>query len=151
MTLVHHLNCGFLQAPPNPRVGCHCLLLEDPRGLGLVDTGIGLQDVRQPLQRIGQPLIDLAGFQFNEADTAVRQIERLGYRPSDVTHVALTHGDPGSRWRLGGLSCRHVHVAEEELANIRRVLLALGDVAVVHDGRAGRLRKPRTQLCEHKL
>jgi hypothetical protein len=43
---VHHINCGSPQAPPNPRVVCHCLLLEDEGGLALVDTGIGLLDMQ---------------------------------------------------------------------------------------------------------
>ena len=94
MTKLHHINGGTLHAPPYPKVLCHCFLLEDPGGLALVDTGIGLHDVRQPAERIGQQLIDLGGFQFNEADTAVRQIERRGLRPADVKHLILTHADP---------------------------------------------------------
>ena len=82
MTTVHHLNAGILHAPPFPPAARHCLLLEDPAGLALVDTGIGLHDVRDPDVRIGRPLIDLAGFQFHEAATAVRLIEGMGLRPA---------------------------------------------------------------------
>ena len=83
MPTVHHINCGVLHAPPNPRASCHGLLLEGPGGLTLVETGIRLQDVADPTGRIGQTLIDMAGFQFRESDTAVRQIERLGFRAAD--------------------------------------------------------------------
>lgn len=94
MTGFRHLNCGWLHAPPHPKACCHCLLLEDPSGLALVDSGIGLEDVMHPDERLGRQLVDLAGFQFDEADTAVRQIERLGYAAADVRHIVLTHADP---------------------------------------------------------
>jgi glyoxylase-like metal-dependent hydrolase (beta-lactamase superfamily II) len=100
-------------------VPCHCLLIEDNRGLALVDTGIGVLDCRQPVERIGQQLIDLAGFLFDEADTAVRQIERLGRRPADVVHVILTHGDPDHAGGLADFPDAQVYVATEELAAIK--------------------------------
>jgi hypothetical protein len=51
MTLVHHINCGSIQAGPGTRAACHCLLLEVAEGLALVDAGIGLLDVRNPDDR----------------------------------------------------------------------------------------------------
>lgn len=96
------------------------MLLEDGHSLVLVDTGIGLLDVRQPQERIGQALIDLAGFQFDESITAVRQVERLGFRNSDVTDVVLTHCDPDHAGGLADFPAATVHVAEEELANLMR-------------------------------
>lgn len=118
MTTIHHVNCGFLHKPPGPRVVCHCLLLEDRSGLALVDTGIGLLDVGNPAGRLGQHLIDMAGFQFNEADTAVRQIEKIGFRPADVKHVVLTHGDPDHTGGLADFPHAEVHIAAEEHASI---------------------------------
>lgn len=118
MTTIHHINCGFLHKPPGPRVVCHCLLLEDRSGLALVDTGIGLLDVQRPAERLGQQLIDMAGFQFDEADTAVRQVERLGFRPADVRHVVLTHGDPDHVGGLADFPHAEVHVAGEEHASV---------------------------------
>jgi glyoxylase-like metal-dependent hydrolase (beta-lactamase superfamily II) len=117
---IHHINCGALHKPPRPRVGCHCLLLEDEQGLALVDTGIGLLDVQQPLERIGQPIIDMAGFQFAELNTAVRQIEALGFRRDDVKHLVLTHGDQDHAGGLADFPNAVVHVAEEEFANISK-------------------------------
>jgi glyoxylase-like metal-dependent hydrolase (beta-lactamase superfamily II) len=120
MTRIHHLNCGTLHAPPNPAAACHCLLLEDPSGLALVDTGIGLADVRNPLERIGQPLIDAAGFQFHEGQTALRQIEARGFRPTDVKHIVLTHCDPDHTGGLADFPHAKVHVSEEEHASVER-------------------------------
>ena len=117
-TRLHHLNCGVLHAPPNPRAACHCLLLEDRAGLALIDTGIGLEDVERPLERIGQPLIDLAGFQFHAGDTAIRQIERRGLRPADVAEIILTHADPDHTGGLADFPHATVHISAEEHARL---------------------------------
>lgn len=105
--------------PGYPTVVCHCLLLEDRNGLALVDTGIGLLDVRNPVERLGQEMIDLAGFQFHEEDTAIRRIERLGFSPEDVKHVILTHCDPDHAGGLADFPNAQVHVSQEELAHVR--------------------------------
>ncbi|HQZ64721.1 MAG TPA: MBL fold metallo-hydrolase [Planctomycetaceae bacterium] len=118
MTKIHHINCGTLIVSGYPTVVCHCLLLEDETGLALVDTGIGLLDLKNPVERLGQELIDAAGFQFNEPDTAVRQIESLGLKTDDVKHIVLTHGDPDHVGGLADFPNAQVHVAEEELANV---------------------------------
>ena len=118
MIKVHHINCGTLRVANYPTVVCHCLLLEDQNGLALVDTGIGLLDVQNPLERLGQPLIDMAGFQFHEYDTAVRRIEKLGFSTSDVRHILLTHGDPDHAGGLADFPNAKVHLAEEELASM---------------------------------
>ena len=116
---IHHINCGTLIVPGYPTVVCHCLLLEGAAGLTLVDAGIGLADVRNPAERLGQELIDLAGFQFNEPDTAVRRIEALGFSPDDVRHIVLTHCDPDHTGGLADFPAAQVHVAEEDLRHAR--------------------------------
>jgi glyoxylase-like metal-dependent hydrolase (beta-lactamase superfamily II) len=114
MTTIHHINCGTLIVQGYPTVVCHCLLLEDRGRLVLVDTGIGLLDVQNPVARLGQPLIDAAGFQFNEADTAVRRIEALSFQAKDVRHIILTHLDPDHAGGLADFPQAQVHVSEEE-------------------------------------
>ena len=117
MTKIHHINCGTLLVPGYPTVVCHCLLLEDNSGLALIDTGIGLLDVQKPVERLGQQLIDMAGFQFHEHDTAVRRIEQLGYSAKDVRHIVLTHCDPDHAGGLADFPNAEIHIAEEELAH----------------------------------
>jgi len=118
LTAIHHINCGWLQAYPNRRVPCHCLLLEDRGTLALVDAGIGLLDGQRPLERIGRQLIEMAGFQFAESDTAVRQVERLGFRPADVSHIIVTHGDPDHAGGLADFPTAQLHIAAEEKSAI---------------------------------
>ncbi len=118
MTIIHHINCGTLKVANYPPVVCHCLLLQEGDRLVLVDTGIGLADVRNPVGRLGQPLIDMAGFQFNEGDTAVRRIEALGLSPEAVRHIVLTHGDPDHVGGLADFPKAQVHISKEEWESI---------------------------------
>lgn len=118
MIRVRHLNCGTLRASGYPAAACHCLLIEADGGLTLVDAGIGVADVRDPVRRVGQAAIDGAGFQFDEAQTALRQIEALGFSGEDVRHIVLTHGDPDHAGGLVDFPNAVVHLSEEELAEI---------------------------------
>ena len=61
--VIHHLNCATLRpigsfggrvAPP--RIVAHCLLIERPDGLTLVDTGFGRDDIAAP-RRLGRPFV----------------------------------------------------------------------------------------------
>ncbi len=117
---VHHLNGGVLHAPPHPRASCHCLLLDDGGRLALVDTGIGLLDVADPVGRIGQPLIDIAGFQFDEQETVIRNIERLGFRAEEVADVVLTHVDPDHTGGLADFPDAAVHLSLEERTQLQK-------------------------------
>ena len=114
MIRIRHLNCGTLHAPPNPQAACHCLLIESEEGLALVDAGIGMADVADPESRVGRAAIEGAGFQFDEAQTALRRIEALGFAASDVRSVALTHGDPDHAGGLADFPGAIVHVSTEE-------------------------------------
>jgi glyoxylase-like metal-dependent hydrolase (beta-lactamase superfamily II) len=119
MTTLEHLNAGWLHAPPNPKISCHCPLLCGRGSIALVDTGIGLRDVRDPLGRIGKHLIDAAGFQFNESDTAVRQLAARGVTPEEVTHVILTHLGPDHAGGAADFPAAEVHLASEEFDAMR--------------------------------
>ena len=102
---VHHLNCGSM---PMGMVD-HCLLIETAVSLVLVDTGFGLDCGRRPgdVLGVGRRLLRPA---LDEAETAYRQIEALGYDPHDVRHVVLTHLDFDHAGGIADFPWATVHV-----------------------------------------
>jgi len=101
---IHHLNCGT-HCPLGGRlfdgasrgvfadIPTHCLLIESAEGLVLVDPGYGLQDVMRPHARLPWLWSSILNIRLKESDTALRQIEALGYKARDVRHIILTHLD----------------------------------------------------------
>ena len=126
---IHHLNTGTM-CPIGKRLVngtgslfsraqlvCHCLLIETNDGLALVDTGIGLDDIAEPM-RLGRGWVRQTSPRLDPAETAARQIKALGYSPTDVRHLLLTHLD---RDHAGGIAdlpraAVHVHRREYEMA-----------------------------------
>lgn len=117
---IHHINCGKMHAPPKPEIGCHHLLIEHEDGLMLADAGIGVLDSQRPVERLGQALIDLAGVKIDESQTAVRQIERLGFDPNDVADIVITHCDFDHISGLVDFPRATVHLSAEEWAGMQR-------------------------------
>ena len=124
---VHHLNCisscplgGRLMDGQTDslvargRLCCHCLLVETSQGLVLVDTGFGLRDVLDPPSRLSGFFLALVSPDFREELTAVRQVERLGWRASDVRHIVLTHLDFDHAGGLDDFPDATVHMLEME-------------------------------------
>lgn len=128
---VHHLNCGtdcpfggaFFDGRsrgPLARLVCHCLLIETPSsGLVLVDTGYGLRDVARPFPRISRPFAAMLNIRLREEETALRQVERLGYTAKDVRHIVLTHPDFDHAGGLHDFPDARVHVTRSELETFR--------------------------------
>lgn len=123
---IHHLNCATMHpvlprlthgkvAPQLQKLVCHCLLVETDAGLVLVDSGFGLADCGYPpripgaMRKIGRP--NLA-----EDETAIRQVEALGYAANDVRHVILSHLDLDHAGGIGDFPQAKVHVMAAEHA-----------------------------------
>ncbi len=127
---IHHLNCGTdcplggalfdgRSVGPLGRIVCHCLLIEtDAHGLVLVDTGYGLRDVahphRRPDPRITLPWRAMLNIRLHERETAVRQVEALGYRADDVRHIVATHLDFDHAGGLEDFPNATIHVMARE-------------------------------------
>lgn len=124
---IHHLNCisscplgGKLMDGRTSTIFrrggicCHCLLLETENELVLVDTGFGLRDVANPASRLSSFFLALLSPDFREEMTAVRQIERLGFRASDVRHIVLTHLDFDHAGGLDDFPLATVHMLQQE-------------------------------------
>jgi glyoxylase-like metal-dependent hydrolase (beta-lactamase superfamily II) len=122
---IHHLNCGTLC--PNGarlingeggwlspgRIVCHCLLIEADNGLVLLDTGFGVEDTRRP-RRLGAAFA-LMRPRAEVAETAIRQVEALGFAATDVRQIVTTHLDPDHSGGLPDFPLAEVHVFADEL------------------------------------
>lgn len=130
---LHHLNCisscplgGRLMDGRSGliwqrgRLCCHCIAAETDDGLVLVDTGFGLQDVRAPRTRLSAFFLALLSPDFREEMTAVRQIERLGWRAADVRHIVLTHLDFDHAGGLDDFPHATVHLLRSERDSAQR-------------------------------
>ncbi len=137
---IHHLNCGtmcpyggHLMGRPEPGLGpapiaCHCLLIESARGLVLVDTGLGLRDCQAPQTRLSRFFMALMRPRFDPRETAIRQIEALGFDPRDVRDIVLTHLDFDHAGGLCDFPEARVHLlgAELDAARHRHTPIARG-------------------------
>ena len=124
---IHHLNCGsfcpfgghymdrITSGLGTAHMVCHCLLVETHGGLVLIDTGFGMRDIYKPKKRSSPYLRALVRPKFDVEETAVKQIRRLGFHPSDVRHIVLTHLDFDHAGGLDDFHHAEVHVMETEL------------------------------------
>ena len=69
---------------------CPSFLVEHRRGLVLIDTGIAPAAVGDAHAAYGK-FADELGISLRSEQCVDRQIEALGYKVSDVTHVIMTH------------------------------------------------------------
>lgn len=134
---VYHLDCvsacplggllmdGITVDSLRGRLVSHCLLLEGPGGLVLVDTGYGLRDVADPRSRLARFFLVLLQPELREEMTALRQVERLGFDPRDVKHIVLSHLDFDHAGGLDDFPWAAVHMLgrERESAEAQRTWL----------------------------
>lgn len=111
---IHHLNCGTMHPIGAPcGLVCHVLLLETPNGLALVDSGLGLLDASQPGRRFG-PSRAFVRPVFDAKETAIVQVEKMGFDPRDVRHILLTHFDADHVGGLADFPWASVHLTSTE-------------------------------------
>lgn len=124
MPTIHHLNCASVreidatyEGLPTAHAVNHCLLIEtDSAGLVLVETGLGLDDIRQPDLALGREWVEMTQPVLAEEETAIRQVEALGFSARDVQHVVLTHLDIDHCGGLPDFPHARVHVLADKLS-----------------------------------
>lgn len=128
---VHHLNCATFCPKATQRFFqrshfvAHCLLVESDDGLILVDTGFGTAECGQRGQRVGRVYSWIMGPAFDPAETALAQVQALGFAPSDVRHIVVTHMDVDHAGGLADFPDAQVHIfAEEHDAITKRASMA---------------------------
>ncbi len=102
------------------RLVCHCVLIETRQKLILLDTGLARTDIEQRGKRlptafmkvIGRPILDIN-------QTAYHQIQALGYSPSDVSDIIVTHLDIDHAGGLIDFPQAKVHLLNTELNTAR--------------------------------
>jgi glyoxylase-like metal-dependent hydrolase (beta-lactamase superfamily II) len=122
---IHHLSCGRLRLTAG-RAGMaggdlvsHCLLLEGVEGLVLIDTGLGLNDVAAGKQRL-HPLAMISEHRIEVSETAIGQVQNLGFEASDVRHIVLTHLDFDTAGGVADFPQAQVHVHAREFEAAQR-------------------------------
>ena len=123
---IHHLNCGSM-CPYGARLiagtggwlapatlVCHCLLIETGRELILVDTGFGTRDIDHP-QSLGRAFRRISRPRLDRRETALAQVEALGFTRNDVRHLIVTHLDLDHAGGLADFPQASVHLFAPEL------------------------------------
>ena len=132
---IHHLNCGSM-CPYGKRLingkggwfesaemCCHCLLIETANGLVLVDTGLGSADIRNPAQ-LGGIFHAVVRPRLLMEETALHQVQALGFKPEDVRYIVPTHLDLDHAGGLSDFPHAQVHIyAPEHKAAMERPTL----------------------------
>ena len=92
----------------------HVLAIESNDGIVLVDTGIGTADIADP-GRAGPLFQHVIRPSFDLAETALEQLGALGFAPSDVRHILITHLDSDHAGGLGDFPNAQVHIFRTEM------------------------------------
>lgn len=70
---------------------CHVLVVSTDQGVVLIDSGIGLKDIENPQERLGKDFVRFAKPDLMKEQTVFHRLQALGFAPSDVTDIILTH------------------------------------------------------------
>ena len=118
---VHHLNCATFCPPligkyanAAGKLVCHCLLIETKDGLVLVDTGLGTHSIADPKRHTPPGATTMLGARLDPSETALSQIEKLGFAKSDLRHIVPTHLDFDHAGGLADFPDATVHIFEDE-------------------------------------
>jgi len=115
---IRFLNCGTIR-PYFPKVeaGVTCLLVETNQGPVLVDTGLGTRDYLAPTGLM-KFFLGMMRSMRDGNETAIQQIQRLGYTPEDIKHIIQTHLHLDHAGGLPDFPHAQVHVLRAEYEHV---------------------------------
>ncbi|MGB2964662.1 MAG: MBL fold metallo-hydrolase [Anaerolineales bacterium] len=117
--IIQHLNCGTLKAPfVDIDSIVYCLLMETSQGLVLVDTGFGSRDYTDPTPKM-RFFLYYMGVPRKQEETALAQVQKLGFNPTDVKHIIQTHLHIDHAGGLIDFPWAKVHVFKKEYQAIQ--------------------------------
>lgn len=90
-------------------------VIEHERGLVLFDTGLVPEAAGDPSAVYGEWFAEHAGIAFTLDQRVDRQLEAIGYRTDDITHVVLSHSHLDHTGGLGHFPNAEFFVIEGEL------------------------------------
>lgn len=93
---------------------CHCMVVETKHGLVVVDCGLFAAADFDAKMRAPGYFMTLMRVPLDRDKTAARQLEMLGYRTKDVTHVVCTHLDVDHAGGIADFPDARIHVMEAE-------------------------------------
>lgn len=114
------LNCGTIR-PYFPRVesGVTCILVETNKGLVLVDTGMGINDYLHP-KPVMRFFLAAMRSERDLSESAFHQIQRLGYKSSDLRHIVMTHLHFDHAGGLPDFPNANIHIYKPEYDHINK-------------------------------
>ena len=111
---LHVINCGTMQPYfPPVKNGVTCFLVETNQGPVLVDTGFGTRDYISP-NRSMKFFLTMMRSKRDVNETALYQVQRLGFNPEDVRHILQTHLHLDHAGGLSDFPHAQVHVLKAE-------------------------------------
>lgn len=116
---IHHLNCGTLRPIlMDMEAVVYCLLVETGDQLVLIDTGFGTRDYSQPSPKMNF-FLNWMGVPRDPEETALWQVQQLGYNPEDVKDIIQTHLHIDHAGGLADFPWANIHVFHKEYQAIQ--------------------------------
>jgi glyoxylase-like metal-dependent hydrolase (beta-lactamase superfamily II) len=90
-------------------VPCPAFLIEHPSALVVFDTGLSPHAIDDPVGYYGEEIALAMKLRFSREQRIDARPAQLGYRPTDVSHVVMSHLHIGCALEIRGGCCEMAH------------------------------------------